>query len=185
MQWVPKALRPDQQNLRSDLSLTLLTTKSNFWQKLSPEMKLGFTSMTLSPKHRQSNGFHVDLQDPSSSNLKIGLKNVMATVFWDSEGVILIDYLENQRMVTGVYYAEVLRKLKDAMIKTRKGKLHGGVLFHHDNALAHSSRVAQDVLQKFRWEVLPHPPYSPDLAPSGFFLFPKLKKSSKEPILMT
>ena len=51
----------------------------------------------------------------------------MATVFWDSEGVILIDYLENQRTVTGVYYAEVLGKLKDALIKKRKGKLHGGV----------------------------------------------------------
>ena len=56
----------------------------------------------------------------------------MATVFWDSEGVTLIDYLENQRTVTGVYYAEFLKKLKDALIKKRKGKLHGGVLFHHD-----------------------------------------------------
>ena len=84
----------------------------------------------------------------------------MMTVFWDSEGVILIDYLENQRTVTGVYYAEVLRKLKDALIKKRKGKLHGGDLFHRDNTPAHSSRVAQDVLREFRWEVLPHPPYS-------------------------
>ena len=93
--------------------------------------------------------------------------------------MILIDYLENQRSVTGVYYAEVLRKLKDTLIKKRKGKLYGGILFHHDNAPAHSSRVAQDVLREFRWEVLPHPPYSPDSAPSDFFLFPKLKEILK------
>ena len=31
----------------------------------------------------------------------------------------------------------------------------------------------------FRWELLPHPPYSPDLAPSDFFLFPKLKEHLK------
>ena len=42
----------------------------------------------------------------------------------------------------------------------------------------------QDVLREFRWEVLHHPPYSPDLTPSDFFLFPILKKSSKEPILI-
>ena len=94
----------------------------------------------------------------------------------DSEGVILIDFLENQRTVAGVYYVEVLRKLKDALIKTRKGKLHGGVLFHHDNEPAHSSRVVQNALREFRWEVLPHPSYSPDLAPSDF---PKLKEIFK------
>ena len=62
-------------------------------------------------------------------------------------------------------------KLKDALIKKRKGKLHGGVLFLHNNAPAHSSRVAQNVLREFRWEVLPHPP--------DFFFFPKLKEILK------
>ena len=42
---------------------------------------------------------------------------------------------------------------------------------------AHSSRVARKVLQKFLWEMLPHPPYSPDLASSDFFLFSKHKDS--------
>ena len=50
---------------------------------------------------------------------------------------------------------------------------------HHDNAPAHSARVTKDLLREFRWEVIPHPPYSPDLAPSDFFLFPKLKESLK------
>ncbi|XP_029643922.1 protein GVQW3-like [Octopus sinensis] len=72
--WVPKALRPDQQNLRSDLSLTLLNKIEADEEQLSPEMKLGFTSMILSPKNSQSNGSHTDLQDPSSSNLKSQLK---------------------------------------------------------------------------------------------------------------
>ena len=33
--------------------------------------------------------------------------------------------------------------------------------------------------REFRWKSLPHPPYSPDLAPSDFFLFPKLKEYLK------
>ena len=36
----------------------------------------------------------------------------MATVFWDSHGVILIDYLQKGRTITGAYYASLLDKLK-------------------------------------------------------------------------
>ena len=40
------------------------------------------------------------------------VKKVMATVFWDSEGVVLVDFLEGKKTVTGPYYVEVLRKLR-------------------------------------------------------------------------
>jgi transposase len=50
------------------------------------------------------------------------------------------------------------------------------VLFHHDNAPVHSSAVAQQKITEWRFELLAHPPYSPDLGPSDFHLFPKLKK---------
>jgi transposase len=33
-----------------------------------------------------------------------------------------------------------------------------------------------NLLKSWGWEILPHPPYSPDLAPSDFYLFPKMKK---------
>jgi hypothetical protein len=36
----------------------------------------------------------------------------------------------------------------------------------------------QSVIEKIGAEVLPHPPYSPDLAPCDFFLFPRLKTNS-------
>ncbi|KFD58253.1 hypothetical protein M514_01016 [Trichuris suis] len=58
----------------------------------------------------------------------------------------------------------------------RGGKLHRGVLFRHDNTSAHSSRNVKSILRAFRWEVIRHLPYSPDLAPSDFFLFRKLKE---------
>ena len=44
---------------------------------------------------------------------------------------------------------------------------------------AHYSWIVRDVLREFQWELLPHPPYSPDLAPSDLFLFPKLKEHLK------
>jgi len=49
------------------------------------------------------------------------------------------------------------------------------VLIQHDNARPHTSLRNQEAITKFGWTVLPHPPYSPDLAPSVFHLFGPLK----------
>ena len=49
------------------------------------------------------------------------------------------------------------------------------MFFHHNNAPAHTSAIATAKLFFLRYEILPHPPYSPDLAPSDYFLFPNMK----------
>jgi hypothetical protein len=52
-----------------------------------------------------------------------------------------------------------------------------GVLLHHDNTKPHTARATQERFQEIlvQWELLEHPPYSPDLAPSDFHLFGPLK----------
>jgi len=52
-------------------------------------------------------------------------------------------------------------------------------LLHHDNALSHTSVLTQQFLAKNKMAVIPHPPYSPDMAPCDFFLFPKMKLKLK------
>jgi len=52
-------------------------------------------------------------------------------------------------------------------------------LLHHDNAPAHASLLIQECLTKHETTVVPQPPYSPRLAPAGFFSFLKLKSSLK------
>ena len=52
-------------------------------------------------------------------------------------------------------------------------------LLHHDNAPAHNALGIREFLAKHNIAVLEQPPYSPDLAPCDFFLFPKLKKVIK------
>jgi len=48
---------------------------------------------------------------------------------------------------------------------------------HLAKAPAHTTALAKAKLVELGYELLPHPPYSPDLAPCDFFLFPNLKKS--------
>lgn len=50
------------------------------------------------------------------------------------------------------------------------------MLFHQDKASPHKSIVAMAKLHELGCEFIPHPPYSRDLAPCDFFLFPNLKK---------
>jgi transposase len=51
-----------------------------------------------------------------------------------------------------------------------------GVLLLHDNDGPHSVAATVNLLNSWRWEIIPRPPYSPDLASSNFRLFPKVKK---------
>ena len=101
---------------------------------------------------------------------------VMATVIWDAKGVIMLDFLPKRSTITGVYYANLLDQLRTAMREKRRGKLSKGVLLQQDNARVHTRKVAMDAVEQNGYELIPHPGYSPDLAPSDFFLFPNLKK---------
>lgn len=51
-----------------------------------------------------------------------------------------------------------------------------GVRLHHDNARPHVANKTTSLITEFGWDVLDHPPYSPDVAPSDFHMFPALKK---------
>ncbi|EZA57614.1 Histone-lysine N-methyltransferase SETMAR, partial [Ooceraea biroi] len=54
-----------------------------------------------------------------------------------------------------------------------------GVLFHQDNARPHTSLTIRTKLLQLGWDVLPHPAYSPDIAPSDYYLFRSLQNFLK------
>ena len=53
--------------------------------------------------------------------------------------------------------------------------IRNGIVFHHDNARPHSSLTTRQKLLELGWDVLLHPPYSPDIAPSDYYLFRSLQ----------
>ena len=90
------------------------------------------------------------------------------------EGVILLVFLEPGATVNSDRYVETLTKLKARIAFVRPEKRET-LRLQHDNARPHTSLKTTECVTKFGWTVLSHPPYSPDLAPSDFYLFGPLK----------
>ena len=63
-----------------------------------------------------------------------------------------------------------------AIHEKRPNRQHG-VLLLHDNARPHIADMTKEAIQTHSWEVLLHPPYSPDLAPTDFHLFRSLSNA--------
>ena len=54
---------------------------------------------------------------------------------------------------------------------------HEEIIFHHDNARPYAAIPVKSYLENSRWEVIPHLPYSPDLAPSDYHLFRSMQNA--------
>ena len=96
-------------------------------------------------------------------------------MFWDADGILFVDYLEEGKTISGEYYYNFLNRLDEKIRKKSLGLQNKKIIFHQNNAPAHKSVLAMGKLRDLHYELLEHPPYSPDLAPSDFYIFPKLK----------
>ena len=77
----------------------------------------------------------------------------------------------------------VLREFRKRFLGKRPALFKSGQWhFHQDNAPAHNSILVTDYLTKMGIKTLPQPPYSPDVAPCDFWLFPKLRGCRYETI---
>ena len=104
---------------------------------------------------------------------------VLASIVWDQDGIHLIDYLPEGQTINAEYYVSLLMQLNDILKEKRSGKVTKVVLFLHDNAPAHRALAAQKKLAYLGFHCVDYPPYSPDMAPSDYHLFPGLRKQLK------
>jgi len=104
---------------------------------------------------------------------------VMVILFWNARDIIHIDYFPSKQMINGDYYA-LLDRFNNILKKIRLHLAKKKMLFHQDNAWVHTCPAPMAKFNEFRYELFPHPAYSPDLDPCDYFLFPNLKKGSEE-----
>ena len=102
----------------------------------------------------------------------------MLSVWWDFKGVVVFELLSSNQTINSNVYCRKFDSLNESIIQKRPELVNRkGVVFHHNNARPHTSLITCQKLLKLGWDVLPHPPYSPDLAPSDFHLFRALQNS--------
>lgn len=104
-------------------------------------------------------------------------KRVLLCVWWDMLGIIHFELLDMYQTITANIYCEQLHRLRRALTIKRPAMVRRkGIILQQDNARPHTAKVTKDTLMDFSWEILPHPPYSPDLAPSDYHLFRSLER---------
>ena len=110
----------------------------------------------------------------------------MIITFFDSKGIIHKEFVPTGQTITGAFYLEVLQRLMARIRRIRpEYRDPSSWSLLHDNAPSHTSLVVRQFLARNQACVLNHPPYSPDLAPCDFSLFPKLKLKLKGCFLKT
>lgn len=114
--WVPRLLTLDQKRVRMNISNAMLAqfrrNKSEFWRRLITVDETWIHHYTPETKIQSKQWTAKGEPAPKKAKTVISAGKVMATVFWDSHGVILIDYLQKGKTITGAYYASLLDKLK-------------------------------------------------------------------------
>ena len=102
----------------------------------------------------------------------------MFICFFDSEGIVHTEFVPQGHTVNQFYYREILERLRKRVVRVQPS-IADNWMFHHDNTPCHTAISVIEFLAKKGIPVVPQLPYSPDLSPCDFFLFPKLKFNLK------
>ena len=175
--WVPHELTPSQFNQRVDTCMSLLSLKGTFnWLD---HLITGDEKWVLYTNYSRKRQWLEPNQVPElTPKPEAHPKKVMLSVWWDVYGVIYWELLPNNTTVTAATYCAQLQKVQEKLLQKHPKSYK--IYFLHDNARPHISKVTHKKLLELGWEVLPHPPYSPDLAPTDYHLFRSLSNSLRE-----
>ena len=94
------------------------------------------------------------------------VEKITTIIFWDKHGI-----LPDGTTIGVLYYASVIEQVCCTILEKCGGKAGDEVLFLHDNAFIDKCNIAQTAIRKADFIELNHLSYSPDTAPSDFYVF--------------
>ncbi|XP_020715242.1 uncharacterized protein LOC101457564 isoform X1 [Ceratitis capitata] len=102
-------------------------------------------------------------------------RKALFCVWWDWQGIINYELLPDGQTLNPDLHCQQLERLKEAIVDKRPDLANSrGILLHQDNHKPHTTIATHQKLRELGWEVLIHPHFSPDLAPSDYHLFPSM-----------
>ena len=116
--------------------------------------------------------------EPTTPKAGLHPKKVMLCIWWDCKGVCYYELLLENQMINSNKYCSQVDQLKAALVENHPELVNRKrIIFHQDNARPHVFLMTRQKLLQLGWEVLIHPPYSPDITPLDFHLFRSLQNS--------
>lgn len=171
--WVPHELTEDQKTVRKTICSSL-----HFRSKIDPFYKRILTCDEKWVMFDNTTRKHSWLDAGSSASTprpSIHQRKVHLCVWWTYIGIVHYELLPVGHSITGQVYADQLDRVNEALAQKQPALVNRkGVCLLHDNARPHVAKISREKIIQLGWEVLPHPPYSPDLAPSDYHLFRSL-----------
>ena len=130
------------------------------------------------PESKQQSIVWVFQSEPKPTKIvrsRSAAKQMIACFF--SYTVVATVALEDRRIVNTDWYITIC--LPEVINELRRTNRNRRIILHHDNASCHTARQTLDFLSSKNVELMIHCPYSPDLSPNDFFLFPHIKKKMR------
>jgi len=139
--WVPKCLNTDQKRQRCQSFEWLLEffrcDPNDFLSRLVTMDETWLYHYDSETKQQSMEWRQTGSPHPKKLRVQKSAGKVIASIFWDQDGILLIDYVPKGQTINAEYYSSLLVQLKDILKEKRLGKVTKGALFLHDNALAH------------------------------------------------
>lgn len=170
-QWIPHKLTPANKMNRFNICSILLQRHmlAPFWKQIITCDE----KWVLHDNFRRSSSWVKKNSSPGICPKKdLHPNKTLITVWWNYKGIVHVNYLPaRQTIKADTYCAEIdvvhakLEETEPALVNRK------GVILLHDNAKPHTAKMTQEKLCQLGWEILPHPPYSPDISPTDYHLF--------------
>lgn len=181
--FVPRLLTHDQKQFRIEICQDLLQQSHadpTFLSRLITGDETWVYGYDPETKQQSSQWKRPSSPRPRKARQVRSATKSMMIVFFDIKGIVHREFLPKGQTVNAEFYCTVLKRLREDIRRKRPSLWRdGNWVLHHDNAPAHNAFHTREFLSQTGTTVAPHPPYSPDLAPCDFFLFPKLKMRLK------
>jgi histone-lysine N-methyltransferase SETMAR len=175
--WIPHRLSEENKKKRVELSKELLDILNKGYRNIITGDETWIYFFTVSSKEANKTWVKKGENRSQITRTAQNSQKRMFCIFYSVDGVIARIVVKKGQTVNGKLYANsILPSVFSNFMERRGKKTVRTVMLHHDNASSHNAAVVTQYLRNEGVERLPHPPYSPDLAPCDFFLFPRIKK---------